>query len=141
WQHPQLGLVPPDQFISLAEHSGLIDALSPWVLRAALLQCATWQAAGLDLWVGVNLSMRNLHDPRLPDTIADLLAAHALSPARLHLEITEGTVMADPTRAIEVLGRLRAMGIRLAVDDFGTGYSSLGYLHRLPVDRLKIDRS
>ncbi|MBI4492094.1 MAG: diguanylate cyclase [Chloroflexi bacterium] len=141
WPHPQHGLVPPDQFIPLAEHTGLIRPLARWVLDTALRQCQVWRSAGLDLPVAVNLSMRNLHDPQLPDMIAALLAAWAVPPANLELEITESAVMADPTRAMQVLTRLREMGLQIAVDDFGTGYSSLGYLKRLPVDELKIDKS
>ena len=141
WQHPQYGLVPPDQFIPLAEQTGLIDPLSTWVLDAALRQSQIWRRQGLDLTMAVNLSMRTLHDPRLPATIADLLERWSVPAESLHVEITESSLMAEPTRALEILERLRAMGVGITIDDFGTGYSSLAYLKRLPVNDLKIDRS
>jgi diguanylate cyclase (GGDEF)-like protein/PAS domain S-box-containing protein len=141
WQHPRHGLLLPDQFIPLAEQTGLIKPLSPWVLNAALRQCQGWRAAGLDVLVAVNLSMRNVHDAQLPDTIAELLKTWDLDPRWLTVEITESAVMADPPRAMEILTRLRAMDVRIAIDDFGTGYSSLSYLRRLPVDVLKVDKS
>jgi EAL domain-containing protein (putative c-di-GMP-specific phosphodiesterase class I) len=105
-----------------------------------LSQCARWRSQGLDLRVAVNLSVRNLLDPHLPETIADLLRHNGVPPASLELEITEGTIVADQVRALDVLARLDGMGVRLAVDDFGTGYSSLAYLKDLPVRELKIDR-
>jgi diguanylate cyclase (GGDEF)-like protein len=141
WQHPLQGLLLPDHFIPLAEETGLIDLLSRWVLDAALQQCCAWRRDGLDLPVSVNLSMRNLQDQRLPESIAPLLTTYGVPPGWLTLEITESAVMADPERALGVLGQLRALGVRVAIDDFGTGYSSLAYLKRLPVDQLKIDRS
>ena len=141
WQHPLQGLLLPDQFIPLAEETGLIDLLSRWVLEAALQQCCAWRREGLDLPVSVNLSMRNLQDQRLPESIAPLLTTYGVPPGWLTLEITESAVMADPERALGVLGQLRELGVRVAIDDFGTGYSSLAYLKRLPVDQLKIDRS
>ncbi|MBI4493323.1 MAG: EAL domain-containing protein [Chloroflexi bacterium] len=141
WQHPQRGLIPPDQFITLAERTGLIQPLSRWVLGQALRQCQAWRQAGLALPVAVNLSARNLHDPHLPGMIATLLATWGLPPPWPSVEITESAVMTNPHRAIEVLGRLQAMGVRISIDDFGTGYSSLAYLKRLPVDELKIDKT
>jgi diguanylate cyclase (GGDEF)-like protein len=141
WQHPGQGLVLPDQFIPLAEQSGLIHPLAEWVLGEAARQYHQWRSAGFDLPVAVNLSMRNLHDPRLSHTIAHLLATWNLTAAALHLEITESSLMADPDRALAVLGRLRELGLSIAIDDFGTGYSSLAYLKRLPVAELKLDRS
>jgi diguanylate cyclase (GGDEF)-like protein/PAS domain S-box-containing protein len=141
WQHPEHGIIPPDQFIGLAEQTGLIQALSQWVLNAALRQCQAWRAAGLHLPVAVNLSMRNLHDSQLPTTIESLLATWGVMPAWLTVELTESAVMADPGRAMEILTRLRQMGVWIAIDDFGTGYSSLGYLKRLPVQQIKIDKS
>jgi predicted signal transduction protein with EAL and GGDEF domain len=140
WHHPQRGLVLPAAFIPLAESIGLIDALSEWVLNAAVKQCRAWRDVGIDLAIAVNLSMRNLHDPELPDTIASLLGAHGLLPESLILEITESTLMADPNRALSTVGALRHLGVRLSIDDFGTGYSSLVHLKQLPVDELKIDR-
>jgi len=141
WQHPQRGMIPPDQFIPLAEQTGLIRLLSRWVLGAALRQVRAWQGAGIDLPIAVNLSMRDLHDPDLPDMVAELLSTWQVSPSRLMVEITENGLMAEPARALQTVTGLRAMGIRIAIDDFGTGYSSLAYLKRLPVDELKIDRS
>jgi EAL domain-containing protein (putative c-di-GMP-specific phosphodiesterase class I) len=141
WQHPQRGLVGPDEFIPLAEDTGLIRPLGLWVLRTAIRQARDWSAAGLDLQVAVNLSARNLHDPALPELVDEVLAKHAVRRDRLRIEITESTLMADPERSMEILTRLAGMGIRLAIDDFGTGYSSLAYLRRLPVDEIKIDKS
>lgn len=141
WQHPARGTVPPDQFIPLSEQGGLIKPLTLWVLKAALSQCHAWHQAGLKLSVAVNLSARNLQDPQLPDQVARLLQAYDLGPGWLHLEITESVIMADPTRAMEILNQLSKMEVHLSIDDFGTGYSSLGYLKKLPVDEIKIDKS
>jgi diguanylate cyclase (GGDEF)-like protein/PAS domain S-box-containing protein len=141
WNHPQRGLVQPDEFIPLAEQTGLIKPLSLWVLNAALLQLRAWRESGLNVPVAVNLSMLNLHDPQLPEIIGDLLRRHGVPAGELTVELTESHLMADPARALDIVTRLCAMGVRLAVDDFGTGYSSLAYLKRLPVSELKIDRS
>ena len=141
WQHPRHGLLGPDLFVPIAEQTGLIRPLARWVLDAALRQCSRWRHQGLDLAVAVNLSMRNLHDPEVVDTIRQLLTRWGIPPARLVVEITESSLMADAERAMDVLGRLRAMGVGISIDDFGTGYSSLAYLKRLPVDELKIDKS
>ncbi len=142
WQHPERGLLAPGEFIPLAERTGLVKPLSDWVLHAALAQACAWHAAGRELRVAVNLSVRNLLDPKLPDAIGGLLAARSdVNPAWLTLEITESVLMADPERAMKNLLRLRRLGMRLAIDDFGTGYSSLAYLQRLPVDEVKIDPS
>jgi EAL domain-containing protein (putative c-di-GMP-specific phosphodiesterase class I) len=141
WQHPQRGVIPPDQFIMMAEQTGLIKPLTLWVLKTALRQCRAWHQAGMEISMAVNLSARNLLDPKLPDQVAELLQACDVPPDWLELEITESTIMADPARAMEILTNLHKMGIRLSIDDFGTGYSSLGYLKRLPVDIIKIDRS
>ncbi len=141
WHHPQQGLVMPDKFIPLAERTGLIRPLTQWGLNAALRQCADWREAGLDLGVAVNLSARNLPEPQLADNIALLLKAWDVQPDWLELEITESAIMTDPVRALNILTRLDAMGVRLVIDDFGTGYSSLSYLKRLPVDTIKIDKS
>ncbi|HXG20165.1 MAG TPA: EAL domain-containing protein [Methylomirabilota bacterium] len=141
WRHPQRGLVLPDQFIPLAEQTGLIRPLCLWVLNEALRQCALWKHEGVGLHVAVNLSMRNLQDPRLPDTIAKLLARWSLEPSWLEVEITESALAADPERALDILTRLSDMGVQILIDDFGTGYSSLAYLKRLPVDEIKIDKS
>jgi diguanylate cyclase (GGDEF)-like protein len=141
WQHPEHGLIPPGEFIPLAERTGLITPLTHYVLDAALRQCRTWRQAGHELSVAVNVSARCLLDLAFPDEVAGLLATWEV-PARLLLvEITESTIMADPVHALEILGRLNAMGVQLAIDDFGTGYSSMAYLKNLPLDELKVDRS
>lgn len=141
WQHPHLGTIPPDLFISLAEQTGLIKALCFWVLNTALRQCDTWRQLGLEVPVAINLSARNLQDPELPDKIGRLLQTCNLPPESVELEITESIIMADPACAMKILTTLSDMGIRLSIDDFGTGYSSLGYLKKLPVDTIKIDKS
>ncbi len=141
WRHPQRGLVPPDQFIGLAEETGAIRPLTAWVLEAALQQCDVWRTMGLNLGISVNISARNLHDVALPTMVSDLLERNQVSPSLLTLEITESTIMDDPARALMMLTQLSTMGIRLEIDDFGTGYSSLGYLKRLPVDGLKVDKT
>ncbi|MDQ2831920.1 MAG: EAL domain-containing protein, partial [Chloroflexota bacterium] len=141
WQHPQRGLIPPTEFIPLAEEIGLITALTQWVLETALRQCSAWRDAGYTLGVAVNLSVRTLHDPSFPDTVAWLLRRYGIAPAMLTLEITESTLMSKPVQARAVLTRLAEQGIAIAIDDFGTGYSSLGHLRRLPVDEIKIDKS
>jgi diguanylate cyclase (GGDEF)-like protein len=141
WAHPERGPVRPDEFIPVAESSGLIKPLTLYVLDAAVRQCRTWVDQGLDLKVAVNLSAKNLIDLGFADEVGAILQKWNVSPSQLELEITESTIMSDPARARNVLGKLNAMGIGLAIDDFGTGYSSLGYLKRLPVDELKIDKS
>jgi len=141
WPHPVHGFIPPDYFIPLAEHTGLIGPLTEWVLRAALRHARGWAHGGSSLSVAVNLSAHLLHDQELPATIAALLREYGIAPGTLTLEVTESAVMADPERAVDVLARLRHLGVRLSIDDFGTGYSSLGYLKRLPVDEIKIDKS
>jgi diguanylate cyclase (GGDEF)-like protein len=141
WKHPQRGILPPDQFIRLAEQTGLIKPLTFWVLHSALRQCHAWHMEGIEMSVAVNLSARNLLDPKLPDQIAEILQSCALTADCLELEITESIIMVDPARAMEVLTCLSKMGIRLSIDDFGTGYSSLGYLKKLPVNTIKIDKS
>jgi diguanylate cyclase (GGDEF)-like protein/PAS domain S-box-containing protein len=141
WQHPIYGFLSPDLFIPLAEQTGLITLLSAWVLDTALKQCREWLRSGLELSISVNLSMWNLRDAGLPDTIASLLQAYCVPPRLLCIELTESAVMADTERTLDVLSRLSALGVQISVDDFGTGYSSLFYLKRLPVNELKIDKS
>jgi diguanylate cyclase (GGDEF)-like protein len=141
WQHPELGFIPPNEFVPIAERTGLIKPLSQYVVASALKQCAAWHAAGFDLHVAVNLTIPDLLDLELPDRIADLLAETGVRPDQLELEVTETTILADPFRVRQVLNRLNEMGLRLAIDDFGTGYSSLAYLKNLPVHTIKIDRS
>lgn len=141
WQHPQYGLMKPDDFIPLAERTGLIKPLTMWVLAEALGQHAAWQQAGLDIGVAVNLSPHGLLDMELPDLVEGMLASHSASAERLILEITETTIMVDQERALQILTRLADRGVRLSIDDFGTGYSSLSYLSKLPVKEIKIDKS
>jgi diguanylate cyclase (GGDEF)-like protein/PAS domain S-box-containing protein len=141
WNHPARGLVPPDDFIPLAQQTGLMKPLTLYVIDEALRQSRAWQAEGLPLSIAVNLSGRNLLDVEFPDQVGELLERWDVDPALLGLEITESTMLADPARTKLVLGRLSAMGIRLSIDDFGTGYSSLSYLKRLRVNEIKIDRS
>ncbi len=141
WQHPERGLILPDQFIPLAERTALLTPLTLRVLEQALEQCRLWRDQGFDLQVAVNLSPRNLVDLHLPDEIAALLDRWSLPSSSLLLEITENTLMTDPNRAIDVLARLSAIGVALSIDDYGTGHSSLSYLKRLPVEELKIDKS
>jgi diguanylate cyclase (GGDEF)-like protein len=140
WQHPTRGRIPPSEFVDVAERSGLIEALTFVILDRALTE---WVGAapGLAVPVAVNLSMRHLRDPELPDQVLDLLRRRHVPPDMLVLEITESVIMSDPLRSIAVLSQLHAMGVKLAIDDFGTGYSSLGYLQQLPVHELKIDQS
>ncbi len=141
WQHPAHGFIPPDQFIPLAEQTGLIAPLTRWVVETAIAQCRRWLDAGLALSVAVNLSMWNLRDVRLPETIAGLLAQYRVPAHLLCLEVTESAVMTDAEHTLQVLGRLFDLGARIAIDDYGTGYASLSYLKRLPADELKIDRA
>jgi EAL domain-containing protein (putative c-di-GMP-specific phosphodiesterase class I) len=141
WQHPERGFIPPNDFVPIAERTGLIKPLSRFVLAASLDQCKAWNAAGYDLHVSVNLTIPDLLDLELPDWIDAQLAKTGVSPDQLELEITETTILADPFRVRQVLSRLNEMGLRLAIDDFGTGYSSLAYLRHLPVQTIKIDRS
>jgi diguanylate cyclase (GGDEF)-like protein len=141
WNHPRHGLLPPVDFVPLAERTGAIGDLTRWVLDTALGQCRAWRDAGIDLPVAVNLAAQNLADGKLPELVEELLIAWELPAGFLECEISEHTVMADPRRAVGVLEGLRALGVRLSLDDFGTGHSSLSYLKRLPLDEVKIDRS
>jgi len=141
WDHPELGMIPPDQFIPLTEQGGIIRSLSKWVLNAALAQQAAWRDAGLDLPVSINLSIKDLQDISVPLLIKDLLKDYQLESSSLMLEITETSMMLDPDRTFEVISNLHALGVRLSIDDFGTGYSSLAYLKQLPAEELKIDKS
>lgn len=141
WAHPTRGLIPPEQFIPLAERAGLIVPIGEWVLHEACRQMAQWQAAGRTGWTtAINLSAVQFRHSKLPETIRAALVHHALEPRCLVLEITESTAMADVEASLGVLERLHEMGIQISIDDFGTGYSSLLHLKRLPADELKIDR-
>ncbi|WP_367846682.1 EAL domain-containing protein [Rhodoferax sp. WC2427] len=142
WQHPRRGAVPPDQFIPLAEECGLIDELSRWGLGEACRQMADWRARGVAVpRVAVNLSARNFQNPGLPALVADLLRQHGLCPQDLTLEMTESVVMDTTAGVPATIDAVHALGVHLSLDDFGTGYSSLGYLHRLPIHELKLDKS
>jgi diguanylate cyclase len=141
WQHPVHGLVMPDDFVPLAEHTGLIAPLTRHVLDTAIAQTRMWMDDGRRLTVSVNLSARNLLDPRLPIEIAGLLADHGVPAELLEIEITESALMTDPARAQRLLEQLSALGLKIAIDDFGAGYTSLSQLRTLPVSELKIDRS
>jgi len=141
WRHPQRGLLLPLEFIPLAEETGLIKPLTLWVLKEALRECRRWHAAGLDLPVAVNLSMRNLIDPELPALVERVLAVCAARPDWLWVEVSQSAVMAEPERAQRNMTALRDLGVFIAIDDFGTGYSSLAQLHRLAAHQVKIDRS
>jgi len=142
WQHPNLGLLYPTEFISLAEDSGLIIPLGDWVFRTACLQNKAWQDAALvPMRLAVNFSARQFQQPGFISSVEEILKETNLDPGWLELEITESSIMKDPDKAIEKLLELKMMGIKVAIDDFGTGYSSLNYLKRFPIDTLKIDRS
>ena len=141
WQHPLRNLIPPDDFIPLAEHTGLIDGLTTYVLNESLRQVAAWRDDGLELKVAVNLSTRSLLNAEFPDEVSRALKRWRVPPSSLQLEITEHTLLADPTRAAGVLSTLSNMGVELSIDDFGTGYSSFVQLRRLPLTELKIDKS
>jgi predicted signal transduction protein with EAL and GGDEF domain len=140
WRHPRLGLLEPEAFLAQAELSETIHPLTDRVLELAVAQLAAWTAAAHPHAVSVNLSVRNLIDDRCLHTLARLLHASAVDPSRLELEITETALMHDPEQVAARLDRIAALGVRISVDDYGTGYSSLGYLHRLPIHALKIDR-
>jgi len=141
WVHPTRGMLPPDEFIPLAENTGLIGQLTFEVLRQALSQARSWHQQGMRLGVSVNLSARQLTDLDLPRAVEALLSEFGLAPTVLTLEVTESTIMADPSRTLSVLRLLAELGICLSIDDFGTGYSSLSYLKRVEAHELKIDKS
>ncbi len=143
WHHPKRGLISPLEFIPLAEESGLIEDIGSWVIRQACLHNMQWQRSeGVTITVSVNCSVRQLHAPeKLLAAVRIALADSGLPPQRLELEITESMVLGEADRIIDVLDELRAIGVKMAIDDFGTGYSNLGYLKRMPIDKLKIDRS
>ncbi|AWK84817.1 sensor domain-containing protein [Azospirillum thermophilum] len=144
WEHPERGLVPPGDFIPLAEESGLIVPMGRWALREAARQAACWQARfprPQPLFISVNVSSRQFRDDDLVGLVREVLAESGIAPSSLKLELTESLLMEDPDRCRERMMEIRAMDVRLSIDDFGTGYSSLAYLHRFPVDTLKIDRS
>ena len=142
WQHPSFGLLYPNEFISLAEESGMIISLGDWIMRTACAQNKVWQDAGLTpMLLSVNFSARQFQQPTFIADVAHILKETNLDPRWLELELTESSIMKDPEEAIEKLHELKLMGIKVAIDDFGTGYSSLNYLKRFPIDTLKIDKS
>lgn len=140
WAHPQRGLLAPAAFLPVAEDSGLVHAITGWVLPTALRQLAAWRAGGWDLSVSVNLSAQDLADDQLPGRVEGWLREAGVEPHRLVLELTEASAIADQETGSGMLARFRAMGIRVSLDDFGTGYSSLAYLAQLPIDEIKLDR-
>ena len=141
WRHAKYGQIPPDQIITLAERTDLINPLAYWVIDQALMQCAHWRQQGLTLTVAVNLSVLNLQDGGLIEHVKTTLQRHDLPPPSLMLEITESAMMANPVSAMDNLSQLADMGVQLSIDDFGTGFSSLAYLKNLPVVELKLDKS
>lgn len=141
WVHPERGRVSPDEFIAIAESSGLMPRLTEYVLETALGQVAKWRAMGLEVPVAVNVSPRDVHTPGFAGSVAARLARHGVPPGALQLEITEHVLLEDPQRAADTLAGLTGHGVKMSLDDFGTGYSSLVHLRRLPVSELKIDRS
>jgi diguanylate cyclase (GGDEF)-like protein len=140
WAHPVRGMVRPDEFIGLAEHTGLIKPLTSWVIEAAMRQAARWQAEGMPLPIAINVSAVNLREPDFLDRLGELQLQTGCEPRLIQLEITETTLMQDPN-SLDLLHRLKHMGIDIYIDDFGTGYSSLSYIATMPVHALKIDRS
>jgi diguanylate cyclase (GGDEF)-like protein len=141
WEHPQRGTLWPADFIGLAEHSGLISPLTDWVMQAAFRQSYVWREAGLFMPVAVNLSARDLRDPKLIERVRNHFATWGADPEGVQFELTESALMQDPQGSLESLQRLKDLGSELFIDDFGTGYSSLAYLQKLPVDAIKIDKS
>jgi diguanylate cyclase (GGDEF)-like protein len=141
WQHPTRGLLAPLEFIPVAEGHGLIQPLTHWVLDNALAQCGTWLAIGEELPVAVNIGAECLQNETFPAAVATLLGRHSIPPHMLTLELTESTMIINPTRAAAVMRQLGEQGVRLSIDDFGTGYSSISVLHNLPVHEMKLDRA
>ena len=143
WRHPLRGLIPPAEFIPVAEQSGLILDLGQWVLQVAFAQLVTWSAqpATADLTMAVNVSARQFRHPDFCSQILEVLRSSGANPHRLKLELTESLLLSDIEDAVRKMGELRAIGVGFSLDDFGTGYSSLAYLKRLPLDQLKIDQS
>ncbi|MBW3594618.1 MAG: bifunctional diguanylate cyclase/phosphodiesterase [Actinobacteria bacterium] len=141
WVHPHRGMIPPDEFIPLAEQTDLMKPLTMYVVAEAAKQVAEWRNRGLDMSVAVNISARNLSDVEFPNDIVAVLERHGADPKWIEFEVTESTVINDQSRAIVVLQTLCDMGIRIAIDDYGAGYTSLSYLTRLPIHALKIDKS
>jgi len=141
WQHPTQGMISPGEFVPVAEDAGLISAMGEWALHAACRQVRAWRDQGLLLNVAVNLSHKQFLQDSLIQVLREALHHAAVEPSRLELEITEEMVIRNPERAARLLAQFKELGVRVVIDDFGTGYSSLGFLRRLPIDSVKIDRS
>ena len=141
WQHPEAGLIPPNDFIPMAEKSSVIKPLTVWVLNNALRQAASFANSGLDITIAVNISASSLRDDSLVGYTKMLLQKNNIEPERLIMEITESAMMKDPVMALNLLHQLSQLGVQISIDDYGTGYSSLAYLKRMPVNEMKIDRT
>ena len=142
WQHPELGLVSPNNFIPLLEETGLIEAVGNWALETACRQSRAWHDAGWSyLHLSVNISSRQFNNPEFISYVHDIISTTGINPEFLELELTESMLMRNASATINALHSLSGMGVRFAIDDFGTGYSSLSYLRRFPIDTIKIDRS
>ncbi|TFW09499.1 EAL domain-containing protein [Oxalobacteraceae bacterium OM1] len=141
WQHPRHGMIAPSRFVKLAEQSGMIAALTSWLLHASFGQVREWQHAGMDQTLAINLSAYDLHDPSLPRHVEHLLSAWGVRPSLVQFELTESALIDEPAAALEALARLKSLGVGILIDDFGTGYSSLSYLQKYPIDGIKIDQS
>jgi EAL domain-containing protein (putative c-di-GMP-specific phosphodiesterase class I) len=139
--HPVHGMILPTEFIKIAEQTGLITPMTYWVLEAALRQLYSWRESGIKRSLAVNLSARDLRDPKLVDHIKGSIATWGIPPDEIQFELTESALMEDPVGALVTLSKLKDLDVKLSIDDFGTGYSSLSYLQRLPVDAIKIDQS
>jgi EAL domain-containing protein (putative c-di-GMP-specific phosphodiesterase class I) len=140
WRDPRRGLVPPGEFLGVAEETGLIEPIGDWVVEALCRQARAWRDEGIDLQLAFNVSLRQLRPQRFAGMLERALSAHDLDPARITAEITESATMREPARVEHALHELNELGVQLAIDDFGAGYSSLGRLQQMPVDILKIDR-
>lgn len=141
WHHPELGFVPPDEFIPIAEQSGQIRALTSWIINKAVEECSMWHSEDYDFGVSINLSAINLHDQSLADEIRQVIQKYHMKSRYVTLEITEGSIMTDPEQSVNLMSQLRSQGFCLSIDDFGTGYSSLSYVKKFPVNEVKIDQS
>ena len=141
WDHPDHGLLPPDQFIPIVELGDSIIALTNWVVDKAFSDCRKWHEQGIDIDIAVNVSTLNIQDEEFVAHLSAAILKHRIDPGKIQLEITESVIMADTSRALKTINTLDSMGIRISIDDFGTGYSSLAYLKKMPVDELKIDKS
>ena len=143
WNHPEHGMIFPDQFIPFAENTGLINPITDWVIRTTITQCKAWQTAGTELRIALNVTARSFQDPLFVDKLETLLCGEGtcLAPDRIEIEITENILMVEIEHGAKIIGRLRDLGVSVAIDDFGTGYSSLAYLKKLPIHSIKIDKS